>query len=49
MPEFVPLAERIVDAVLAANPRLATHAGDHRYDDRLPDLSTAAVAAEVAM
>jgi Bacterial protein of unknown function (DUF885) len=49
MPEFVPLAERIVDAVLAANPGLATYAGDHRYDDKLPDLSADAVAAKVAM
>ena len=49
MPEFVPLAERIVDAVLAANPGLATYAGDHRHDAELPDLSPAAVAADVAM
>jgi hypothetical protein len=49
MPEFVPLAERIVDAVLASNPGLATYAGDHRFDGRLPDLSAAAVAADVAM
>jgi hypothetical protein len=49
MTDFVPLAERIVDAVLAANPALASYAGEHRFDDRLPDLSTAAVAADVAM
>src|SRR3954464_5920048 len=49
MPEFVPLAERIVGGLLAANPGLATYAGDHRYDDRLPDLSAGAVAADVAM
>ena len=47
--EFVPLAERIVEALLAANPALAGFAGDHRFDDRLPDLSTDAVARDVAM
>ncbi|MFC4108775.1 DUF885 domain-containing protein [Micromonospora zhanjiangensis] len=49
MTEFVPLAERIVDALLEHRPRLATHVGDHRLDDRLPDLSASAVAADVAM
>ena len=49
MPEFVPLAERIVDAVLAANPGVATYAGDHRHDDKLTDLSADAVAGQVAM
>ena len=49
MPPFVPLAERIVDAMLASNPALATSVGDHRYDDRLPDRSPDAVAGEVAM
>ena len=49
MPEFVPLAERIVDALLEADPGLATSAGDHRYDDRLPDLSPGAVAERVTM
>src|ERR671920_306175 len=44
MPEFVPTAERIVDALLASNPALASAAGDHRFDDRLPDLSPGAVA-----
>src|SRR2546423_9365017 len=47
--EFVPLAERIVDAVLEAYPSTATSAGDHRYDDRLPDYSPGAVAGDVAM
>ena len=37
--EFVPLAERIVDALLESDPALAASAGDHRFDDRLPDLS----------
>ncbi|MFB9237329.1 DUF885 domain-containing protein [Plantactinospora siamensis] len=49
MQEFVPLAERIVDALLASRPELAADAGDHRFDDRLPDLSGAAVAADAAM
>jgi uncharacterized protein (DUF885 family) len=47
--EFAPLAEHIVDAVLEADPVTAHHAGDHRFDHRLPDLSTDAVAADVAM
>ncbi|MEU1889186.1 DUF885 domain-containing protein [Micromonospora rifamycinica] len=46
---FVPLAERIVDAVLESRPGLATSSGDHRFDDRLPDLSRPAVAADQAM
>ncbi|MEU7619147.1 DUF885 domain-containing protein [Micromonospora rifamycinica] len=46
---FVPLAERIVDAVLESRPGLATSSGDHRFDDRLPDLSGQAVAADQAM
>jgi len=49
MPEFVPLAERIVDAILQSDPGLATSAGDHRYDDRMPDLSPGAVGERVAM
>ncbi|MEU4425256.1 DUF885 domain-containing protein [Actinoplanes sp. NPDC024001] len=49
MPEFVPLAERIVDALLESDPATASYAGDHRFDDRLPDLSASAVAARVAM
>jgi hypothetical protein len=49
MPEFVPLAERIVDAILETDPGLATYAGDHRFDDRLPDLSPGAVADRVRM
>ncbi|WP_067496207.1 DUF885 domain-containing protein [Actinoplanes sp. TFC3] len=49
MPEFVPLAERIVDAILEADPALASIAGDHRYDDRLPDLSPGAVTERVTM
>ncbi|NJP35339.1 DUF885 domain-containing protein [Micromonospora thermarum] len=49
MQEFAPLAERIVDALLESRPGLAATAGDHRYDDRLPDLSADAVAADRAM
>lgn len=49
MESFVPLAERIVDALLESRPGLATTTGDHRYDDRLPDLSAEAVAADQAM
>ncbi|MEU8044516.1 DUF885 domain-containing protein [Micromonospora echinofusca] len=49
MESFVPLAERIVDALLESRPGLATTTGDHRYDDRLPDLSAEAVAADQVM
>ncbi|MFC0004570.1 DUF885 domain-containing protein [Micromonospora siamensis] len=49
MEEFVPLAERIVEAVLESRPGLATSVGDHRYDDRLPDLSPDGLVAERAM
>ncbi|MEU4712730.1 DUF885 domain-containing protein [Micromonospora purpureochromogenes] len=49
MEEFVPLAERIVEALLESRPGLATSAGDHRYDGRLPDLSPEAVKADQAM
>lgn len=49
MPQFAPLAERIVDAILERSPVTAMYVGDHRFDDRLPDLSADAVAADVAM
>ncbi|MER5333110.1 DUF885 domain-containing protein [Micromonospora sp. NPDC002717] len=49
MESFVPLAERIVDALLESRPGLATSTGDHRYDDRLPDLSATAAVADQAM
>ncbi|MET0417776.1 MAG: DUF885 domain-containing protein [Actinoplanes sp.] len=49
MPEFVDLAERIVDAVLESDPGLASFAGDHRFDDRMPDLSPGAVANRASM
>ncbi|MGC9666734.1 DUF885 domain-containing protein [Planosporangium sp. 12N6] len=47
--DFVPLAEHIVDAVLETSPGLAAFAGDHRFDDRLPDYSPDAVAGDVGM
>ncbi|GAB0101043.1 DUF885 domain-containing protein [Nocardia sp. JMUB6875] len=46
---FVPRAQRIVDALLTADPHLAASVGDHRADDRLPDFSRAAVRGRVAM
>ncbi|ASW53666.1 DUF885 domain-containing protein [Plantactinospora sp. KBS50] len=49
MQDFMPLAERIVDALMASRPELAATVGDHRFDDRLPDLSGGAVAADAAM
>jgi hypothetical protein len=49
MPEFIPLAESIVDAILEANPGRASYAGDHRFDAALPDHSPGAVAERVAM
>src|SRR3954451_22962754 len=49
MPEFVPLAERIVDAILESDPGLASYAGGHLFDDRMPDLSPGGVAARTAM
>lgn len=47
--EFVPLAERIVDALLQADPQIAASAGDHRGDADLPDYSPDGVMARVAM
>ena len=49
MSSFVPLAERIVDALLESDPALAASAGSHDVDGRLPDLSPDGVRAEVAM
>jgi len=46
--DFHPVAEQIVDDLFSASPALAEWAGDHRYDHQLPDLSAAAVRAEVA-
>jgi len=36
---FAALAEHVVDSLLARNPVAATALGDHRFDERLPDLS----------
>jgi hypothetical protein len=49
MPQFVPLAERVVDVLLERSPLTALYAGDHRFDDRLPDLSPGALAADAAL
>ncbi|WP_328423575.1 DUF885 domain-containing protein [Micromonospora sp. NBC_00389] len=49
MEAFGVLAERVVEALLESRPGAATAAGDHRYDDRLPDLSADALAADRAM
>lgn len=37
------LVHRYLDGLFRAKPHLATFMGDHRFDDRLPDLSPAAV------
>ncbi len=47
--EFIALAERVVDDLLEASPTRAYWAGDHRFDDRLPDLSDDAVRRETAL
>jgi uncharacterized protein (DUF885 family) len=47
--EFVPLAEKIVDALLTEIPSVATFAGDHRFDGQLPDFSPDGVMAQTAM
>jgi uncharacterized protein (DUF885 family) len=47
--DFAPLAERIIDELLTADPALASTAGDHRQDHRLPDYSVDGVAARAAM
>ena len=48
-PTFAPLADRIVDALLAATPSVAAAAGDHRADGRLDDYSADAIAGRVRM
>jgi len=47
--EFVRLAEHIVDALLESSPVLAQAAGDHRFDDLLPDWSPQTVARDAQM
>ncbi|MEU6020402.1 DUF885 domain-containing protein [Micromonospora sp. NPDC047134] len=49
MEPFGVVGERIVEALLVSRPGMATAAGDHRFDDRLPDLSAEAVAGDRAM
>ena len=49
MQDFVPVAERVADALLEADPVLASYAGDHRFDETLPDLSADGVVARTAM
>lgn len=36
---FAALADHVIDGLLARNPALASSLGDHRFDDRLADLS----------
>jgi uncharacterized protein (DUF885 family) len=47
--DFPPIAERIVDALLESSPAMASFAGDHRFDDRLPDYSETGLARDEAM
>ncbi|GAA4908679.1 uncharacterized protein (DUF885 family) [Stackebrandtia albiflava] len=47
--QFISRAERIIDAILEHDPDTAQWAGDHRFDDRVPDYSADGVAAQVAM
>jgi uncharacterized protein (DUF885 family) len=46
---FRQTAEQVLDALLEASPEWATELGDHRFDDRLADLSEAGVARQVAL
>ena len=41
---FHTVSTRVIDDLLAADPALATHLGDHRWDHLLPDYSNAAIA-----
>src|SRR5947209_4867294 len=47
-PRLAALETAYVQRLFADQPTTATQAGIHAYDDRLPDLSAAAVAARVA-
>ncbi|MGC5029860.1 DUF885 domain-containing protein [Micromonospora sp. DT229] len=49
MEPFGVVGERIVEALLVSRPGMASAAGDHRFDDRLTDLSAEAVAGDRAM
>ena len=44
--DFAALAGDYLDDMARRHPDVATSLGDHRFDDRLPDLSGAALAAE---
>ena len=44
--DFAALAGDYLDDMARRHPDAATGLGDHRFDDRLPDLSDAALAAE---
>ncbi len=48
-PDLRQLADEYWEALLEANPVYATFLGDHRYDDRLSDLSAPGEAAQRAM
>lgn len=39
---FAALSQRYLDAVASQNPSYATTLGDHRFDDRVPDMSAEA-------
>lgn len=46
---FREVAERVLDAMFEASPQSATALGDHRFDDRLDDLSERGVIARAGM
>lgn len=46
---FRTIAQRVLDGLLEASPELATTLGDHRFDDRLDDLSLAGIAERAAL
>ncbi len=46
---FRAVAERVVDAMLESSPEKATVLGDHRFDDRLDDLTADGVTDRVAV
>lgn len=47
--DFVERAEHIIDALMESEPLLAQEVGDHRFDDKIEDLSADGVAARVSM
>jgi len=47
--QFETLAKAYIEKVLELNPESATLLGDHRFDDRLNDRSSAGVAAQTAV